>query len=66
MESKIIAALDHCGYYCEPSVENLIICFLDYVDAGSFGNLDLEEAQQMMDDGELTVDVMCSNLMKTK
>lgn len=57
-------ALNHCGYQGEPTAENLKDCFLDYVDAGCFANLTEDEAVDLIDDGEITVQDMVKNLLK--
>ena len=57
-------ALTKCGYDSQPTESNLIECFLDYVAAGVFSNLTTEEAEDMIADGELTVNDMCRALLK--
>jgi hypothetical protein len=65
MKELITKVLDHCGYsHLEPTEENLINCFLDYVDTGAFGNLDYNEAKELIEDGEISIKTMCSNLLK--
>jgi hypothetical protein len=66
MRELIQKVLDHCGYEGEPTEELLIECFLDYVDSGVFGNLDYDEAKNLIEDGEISVKTMCSNLLKVR
>ncbi|PLR99580.1 hypothetical protein [Bacillus sp. T33-2] len=67
MENLIRAALEHCGYTDEEPTEELLQeCFLNRVDEGVFGNLTPEEAKDMIADGEITVEVMCRNLLRTR
>jgi hypothetical protein len=58
--------LSHCGYQDDPTEANLKECFLDYVNGGVFGDLDLDEAKEMLEAGEITVEVICRNLLKLK
>ena len=48
----------------EPTAQNLASCFLDYVDAGVWGNLDYDEAEEEIAEGEITVPDMCRAIMK--
>jgi hypothetical protein len=64
MRNLIQRALDKCGYECEPSVDNLRECFIDYVSCGVFGNLTVEEAEEEIEDGVITTEQMCYNLLK--
>lgn len=64
MKDLIQKVLDHCGYEGEPTERNLIECFLDYVDGGVFGNLTVEEAEEEINDGEITIKEICYNLLK--
>lgn len=64
MKNLIKRTLDHCGYICEPTEENLIKCFLGYVDDGVFRNLTYDEAVQDIEDGDITIEQMCYNLLK--
>lgn len=57
-------ALTKCGYDSQPTERNLAQCFLDYVDTGAFSNLSIDEAVDMIEEGELTVNDMCNALMK--
>lgn len=66
MKELIQKVLDHCGYDLEPTEQNLTECFLDYVDSGSFGNLSVEEAEEEIEDGEITLKMMCINLLKVR
>jgi hypothetical protein len=65
MKELIQRVLDHCGYEGEPSEDNLKHCFLDYVDSGIFGNLTSEEAEKDIESGDITLKMMCYNLLKT-
>jgi hypothetical protein len=64
MKEFIKKVLDHCGYEGEPNESNLELCFLDYVDSGIFGNLTVEEAIEEIKDGDITLKMMCYNLLK--
>jgi hypothetical protein len=66
MTDLIHKALKRAGYDCEPTEENLIECFLDYVDAGIWHNLDYDEAKEDIEDGEITIKDMCNVLIKLK
>lgn len=62
--NHINKALTLAGYECEPTESNLIECFKDYVDAGIWSNLDLDEVDDMIADNELTVIHMCNALIR--
>ena len=64
LTNKIIKALDNAGYEGEPNEYNLIECFRDYVDAGIWSNLDLEEVDDMIAANELSVNQMCNALIR--
>ena len=66
MRELIQKALNRCGYDGDPTEENLVNCFLDYVDSGVFGNLDLDQAKDLIEDGEITLKMMCSNLINLR
>jgi len=58
----ISKALQAAGYDCEPTRENLIECFMDYIAAGYWSNSD-----DLMDDyncGLLTDNQICRALMQ--
>lgn len=50
-------ALEVAGYAVKPTVENLVSCFKDYVDAGVWHNLHLDEDAVYHDNGEELNDV---------
>jgi hypothetical protein len=64
MEELIQKVLHHCGYNLEPTIESLTECFLDYIDHGIFGNLTAEEALEEIESGDISVKLMCYNLLK--
>jgi hypothetical protein len=64
MDSLIRKVLDRCGYDCDPTEDNVIQAFLDYVDSGIFRNLSLDEAEEMVKDGDITIEDICRNLLK--
>lgn len=66
MNLLITKALNSSGYNYEPTEQNLVDCFLDYVDSGAWSNLQLDEAKEMIKDGELTVEQMCKSLIRIK
>ncbi|MDF9760862.1 hypothetical protein OKW24_002635 [Peribacillus simplex] len=51
-------------YEGEATIENVIECFLDYVDSGAFGSIDYEEAKQEIEDGEITIDQICKDMLR--
>lgn len=59
--SKIKQALKAAGYDSEPTEENLINCFLDYVDG--YGG-DIEDAREDIADGSITINHMCNALIR--
>jgi hypothetical protein len=62
-QDLIQKALNFAGYECAATEENLINCFLDYVDAGVIKNLDWDEAKEMIEDGEISIREMARNLI---
>lgn len=54
-------ALLSAGYDCEPTVENLIDCYTDF--ANAYGQ-DLEDIQDDIDSGYVTVNIMCKRLIR--
>ena len=64
MTNLIQQALSKAGYDSQPTESNLVECFLDYVDSGIFSNLTSDEAEDMITDGEITVNDMCRALMR--
>jgi hypothetical protein len=67
MEELISKVLNRCGYgFMEPTEKSLIECFLDYCDHGVFKELDVEEAQDLINDGEITIKMICNNLMSVR
>ncbi|PKR82904.1 hypothetical protein [Heyndrickxia camelliae] len=64
MEELFQRVLDAAGYEGEPNASNIELCFLDYVADGMFANLTLEEAMQEIENGEITIKQMCSNLLR--
>jgi hypothetical protein len=67
MQELIQKVLDRCGYgHWEPTENNLIELFLEYVDHGIFRELDVEEAKDLIEEGEITLKMMCSNLLKVR
>ena len=64
MTDLIQQALTKAGYDSQPTERNLAQCFLDYVDSGIFSNLTTDEAEDMITDGEITINDMCRALMR--
>lgn len=63
MHDRIRDILDRAGYnHLDATEQNLIICFMDYVDAGYFGNLDYEEAKEEIESGDITIEEILSNM----
>ncbi|MEI2465049.1 hypothetical protein [Niallia taxi] len=56
--------LEAAGYNCAATKQNVINCFLDYVDSGAFGSLDYDEAKEAIEDGEIAIDQICRNLLR--
>ena len=66
-DKLIELALDHCGYDCDNLISresNLIECFRDYVAGGIFGDLTLEEADDMITNNQITIGKMCKVLLR--
>lgn len=59
--NKIKQALKAAGYDSEPTKENLIDCYLDFSTA--YGK-PLEDVRKEIEDGSLTVDMMCNRLIR--
>jgi len=59
-EKVLLAA----GYKCAATEQNVINCFLDYVDSGAFGSLEYDEAKEAIEDGEITIDQICRNFLR--
>lgn len=62
MNSKIRKALKNVNYDGETTEHNLIQCFLEFVDCGTWSNLDLDTAIEDIEDGEITIEDICSAL----
>lgn len=59
MEYKYRRVLDAAGYHHVPATEkNVRECFMDYVDAGYWSNLHLDDVD------EITTEEMCRALLK--
>ena len=56
--------LEAAGYEGEATIENVIECFLDYVDSGAFGSIDYEEAKQEIKNGDITIEQICKNMLR--
>lgn len=51
--------LDAAGYHhAEPTEQNVRSCFADYVDAGVWRDIDMDDIE------DITIDQMCFNLLK--
>lgn len=64
MEELIARALEVAGYGVAPTIENLRECFLDYVDSGVWRDLGLEDAEEGVRSGEITVKQICKALIR--
>lgn len=64
MKELITMALAAAGYEGPPTPESLTECFMDYVAAGVWRDLDSEEAQDMIGAAEITPTDMCRALIK--
>jgi len=62
--TKIKMALENAGYNGPYNEQTLIECFKDFVDAGTWSDLSLEEVEQDIQSGELTVNQMCNALIR--
>lgn len=58
MDELIKKALEKSGYDSEPTEENLIDCFRDYVAAGVWRNISIEDVE------DISVEEMCTALIK--
>ncbi|ALS22278.1 hypothetical protein IJ22_19040 [Paenibacillus naphthalenovorans] len=62
MTNIIQKALTTSGYYdIEPTVSNLIECYLDYADA--YGG-DIDDIREDIQNGDITVNQMCNALIR--
>jgi hypothetical protein len=52
------------GYEGDPSEQNVIDCFLDYVDSGAFLDLDYDSARQDIENGDITIDQICHAMLR--
>jgi hypothetical protein len=62
-------AIEAAGYEIEgvdATEQEVIDCFLDYVDCGYFRGLTVDEAKQMIEDEEITIKEICLNILKVK
>lgn len=66
MEELIQKALSKAGYTSEPTEENLIECFMDYVDCGAWNNLTSEDTLDDINLGLITVENMCMAILRLK
>lgn len=67
MKELVQKVLDRCGYsHLEPTEDNLVECFLDYVDGGVFGNLTVDEAREDIDSGDISLKMICHNLLNVR
>jgi hypothetical protein len=64
MDRLIRKTLNEIDWESSSTKEDLIEAFLHYVDQGCFKGLTLEEAEDMLQDEEITVEQICRNLMK--
>lgn len=61
MQDYYRKVLDAAGYiHDEPTEENVRNCFADYVDAGYWRDIDMDDIE------DITIDQMCYNLLKGK
>jgi len=64
-DPEIRAALDAAGYYSEPATEEALrSCFLDYVAAGYWRDLSLEDALADIQRGEISKETMIYTLRR--
>lgn len=67
MADDIRSALDTAGYTHEPATEEALkACFLDYVAAGYFADLDLEDCMAEIENGAITTTDMIRSLGRRK
>ena len=65
MTNLIRQALDAAGYTDEPATEEALRgCFLDYVVAGYWRDLDFEDVIAEIDEGTITTDQMIRALIR--
>ncbi|PKR82414.1 hypothetical protein [Heyndrickxia camelliae] len=64
MNNLFKEVLETTGYICEPTKENVVNCFLDYVSEGAFANLNSDEALRDIEDGDITIEQICNNLLR--
>ncbi|WP_163538339.1 hypothetical protein [Gracilibacillus sp. YIM 98692] len=64
---NIRKALDNAGYFdAEATEENMIDCFLDYVDCDAFRGLSYEETKDDIEEGWITVDDIVYNMRRLR
>jgi hypothetical protein len=67
MEKLIERVLDRCGYgYMEPTAQNIIDVFLEYIDHGIYPELDYDGVKQDIESGEITLEMICHNLLRVR
>lgn len=66
MKELIEKALNKAGYTSEPTEEELIICFMDYVDCGTWSNLTSDDTLDDINLGLITIEQMCNALIRLK
>jgi hypothetical protein len=69
MQELIRKVIEHANYEIEgtePTEQDVINCFLDYVDCQYYRDLTVDEAKQMYEDGEITFKEICNNILKIK
>ena len=65
MNEQIRKVLNKAGYnQLATTKDNLIDCFLDYIDSGFFGNLDCNEALEDIKSGDITIENILYSMNK--
>lgn len=69
MQDLLNKAIEAAGYEIEgfnATEEEVLNCFLDYVDCGYYSNMTVDEAKEMYESGEITLKDICHNIIKVK
>jgi hypothetical protein len=67
MENLVSKVLNRCGYgFMEPTQESLVKCFLDYVQHGVFKEFDYDQVKRDIEEGDVTLKLICYSLISVK
>ena len=67
MEELISKVLNRTGYpYLEPTEDNLIYVFLEYVEHKVLKEFQYDQVKQDLEDGDITLKMICHSLMSVR